>query len=393
MKLLTIAASALYITKQAKASLVSCEVYCSYCEGGPTDPNPNLDCSKVATCACDDVDFCNSKLEQGNWMNKPISDNDHTVLLLDETSSIWYQFEGMRQGQDYTADYVCGMDYDDNTPSAGKWSEASFYKSAGDRAPKDICTKEGKRLLDINNAEKSKDQTRLAKNIRHHIEELWRSHFLDTNAQVDPYLPNWKPYRDIESEYLKGNNSDRRFSYIKFNTKLDIDHYKNKKAIPGSVLDECNYQPGGLTSMLDSVGCVLTNYEHEKNVELWIMSDGQENSSVWFKNKIKSMIENAKSSGKNWKIYFIGLAETKTEEYEIREQAYDELGIDKEKILIFLKNDSGLLFSKYNENGELKSYAEKKWFKDTLTDIKEKKDRFVYRGSDLERERKNGANY
>ena len=123
-------------------------------------------------------------------MNKPISDNDHTVLLLDETSSIWYQFEGMRQGQDYTADYVCGMDYDDNTPSAGKWSEASFYKSAGDRAPKDICTKEGKRLLDINNAEKSKDQTRLAKNIRHHIEEIWRSHFLDTNAQVDPYLPN-----------------------------------------------------------------------------------------------------------------------------------------------------------------------------------------------------------
>jgi len=402
MKLLSVAALGLarLAAIQAKqAQLVSCEVYCAYCDvESDADGNslawntehPTLNCDIVERCNCVDVDFCNAKLEQGNWMSKPFSNDDHTILLLDETSSLWYQWEGFNKNFDLTTNFIC--------EKAPMMKDGNSFLRGFDQV--EFCNPQSNAQQELKyyKLDRDAEQVRYTANIRHHIEEIWRAHFLDTADTGN----NWYNSTNCPSCFTpvaESQPSDRRFTYAKFNTVMDIDHYKNKDAIPGSVLDECNYNPGGLTSMYDSLGCVLSNYKFERSVELFIMSDGQENSSKHFaKNgdysKLQKLIKNAigkdydEASGQNlnWKIYFIGLAETKEEEFTIREKIYDDFGkINelKENVLIMMKHDDGLKIKdvRYNEQGKLRQYSEDKFeWKDLMRRKTDEEGRFKIMG-------------
>lgn len=117
MKQKFIISSIFAATATAQQFLLSCEIYCAYCEEDTILSSPN---SKVFihddniacnngwhhSCNCNQVDECNARLDQGNWDVSPLSNDDHTILLLDESSSLNWNYQGNR-GADMTSVFFC----------------------------------------------------------------------------------------------------------------------------------------------------------------------------------------------------------------------------------------------------------------------------------------------
>ena len=108
--------------------------------------------------------------------------------------------------------------------------------------------------------------------------------------------------RDQKKMKIKGS----LFSYWTFSEKVQL----IVNDIPLENIEEIKkYDRGGATALNDAIGMAIqqkTNSEDNKDITLFIITDGHENSSQMFSQKdIKELTEDVQKNY-NWKIVFIG---------------------------------------------------------------------------------------
>lgn len=137
-------------------------------------------------------------------------------------------------------------------------------------------------------------------------------YILDASGSMDSLREDARGGFNAYIEDIKKSLAEEnvRFSLTTFNTK-DRPVYTDRPLNEVNSLTKHDYRPDGGTALLDAVARVLlrrdTTVRPEDKVLVIIMTDGEENSSVEFKNRqiVKEMIENREGRG-NWTITLAG---------------------------------------------------------------------------------------
>jgi hypothetical protein len=104
-----------------------------------------------------------------------------------------------------------------------------------------------------------------------------------------------------DQQNLKKDNTT--FTFIRFNTNFTVE-YDKLPLDKIKLLTSDNYRPSGGTALYDAIGYGINKYSNDENVCMFIVTDGEENSSKEFTHeKISSFIEKKKK--KNWNFIYL----------------------------------------------------------------------------------------
>ena len=157
------------------------------------------------------------------------------------------------------------------------------------------------------------------------------------------------------TDEFKSSASDSRFNLIQFNDQVE-QTWTNLKSDKIETLNDENYIPFGATALFDAIGQTLnkkikflTTKRKPRKVIIAIITDGRENSSLEYSQKvIKDLI--AKCSGSlSWKILFFGANQDAVLEG-------DQIGIDKEFCKNIKFSRSGMLSAFQSIKGEILNF-------------------------------------
>lgn len=113
-----------------------------------------------------------------------------------------------------------------------------------------------------------------------------------------------KCIEEMKSMKVDGEETEPSFIYYTFSDNLSNEtKFENLNDIDVTKL---NYNPGGGTALLDSIGKILDKYKNKTNVIMFIFTDGHENMSREYSySTIQKMTKDYKKE-KNWQFKFIG---------------------------------------------------------------------------------------
>jgi len=103
---------------------------------------------------------------------------------------------------------------------------------------------------------------------------------------------------------LVGEETPPKFSYYTFSTILSLSiGFDSIKDVDVDIL---HYEPGGCTALLDAIGDILKKHEHERDVILFINTDGEENTSRKYSTETikKNLINYQTNNG--WIVHYLG---------------------------------------------------------------------------------------
>jgi len=110
----------------------------------------------------------------------------------------------------------------------------------------------------------------------------------------------------LDSNRTKEEDEDHhpKFSLIKFNTVTKLQEYESVETAPR--LTNENYSPNNMTALYDALGETLENYKEENDNIMVILTDGEENSSrKWTQKMIQEKIKKF-TEEKGWIFHYLG---------------------------------------------------------------------------------------
>jgi len=110
----------------------------------------------------------------------------------------------------------------------------------------------------------------------------------------------------LDSNRTKEEDEDYhpKFSLIKFNTVTKLQEYESVETAPR--LTNENYSPNNMTALYDALGETLENYKEENDNIMVILTDGEENSSrKWTQKMIQEKIKMF-TDEKGWIFHYLG---------------------------------------------------------------------------------------
>merc|ERR1712038_1379523 len=110
----------------------------------------------------------------------------------------------------------------------------------------------------------------------------------------------------LDSNRTKEEDEDHhpKFSLIKFNTVTKLQEYESVETAPR--LTNENYSPNNMTALYDALGETLENYKEENDNIMVILTDGEENSSrKWTQKMIQEKIKMF-TEEKGWIFHYLG---------------------------------------------------------------------------------------
>mgnify|MGYP006432984195 CR=1 FL=1 len=110
--------------------------------------------------------------------------------------------------------------------------------------------------------------------------------------------------KEMKEMKVEGEEEEPSFIYYTFSNNLSEELvYENLSDIN---VTELKYRPEGSTSLLDSMGKIMTKYKDKNDVIIFIFTDGEENTSNRYSySNIKEMTNEYKEK-KSWQFKFIG---------------------------------------------------------------------------------------
>lgn len=110
----------------------------------------------------------------------------------------------------------------------------------------------------------------------------------------------------LDTNRTKESDEDQfpRFTLVKFNTITKLQEFDSVETAPE--LTNNNYSPANMTALYDALGETLENYETEKNNIMVIITDGAENSSKkWTQKMVQNKIK-LFTDEKGWIFHYLG---------------------------------------------------------------------------------------
>jgi uncharacterized protein YegL len=94
------------------------------------------------------------------------------------------------------------------------------------------------------------------------------------------------------------------FTFVTFSDNVEVVFFKKPLSEVQTITDN-DYKPTGSTALFDAIGLTINKFEHDKDVLMVIVTDGQENASKRYKRKeIFDMV--SKHKGKNgWNFIYL----------------------------------------------------------------------------------------
>jgi len=110
----------------------------------------------------------------------------------------------------------------------------------------------------------------------------------------------------LDSNRTKEEDEDHfpKFSMVKFNTVTKLQEFDSVESAPR--LSEYDYNPSNMTALYDALGETMMNYESESDNIMVILTDGEENSSrKWTQKMIQEKIKYF-TEEKGWIFHYLG---------------------------------------------------------------------------------------
>lgn len=111
-----------------------------------------------------------------------------------------------------------------------------------------------------------------------------------------------------------------QFSLVTFDDNANVMSSEEISSAVG--LTSSNFNPNGGTALYDALGCTLSALENEEQNMLYLVTDGEENSSSLFTSEaVKTLVDQVLDEGL-WEMAFIG-------SHESSEETAERLGINR----------------------------------------------------------------
>jgi len=93
------------------------------------------------------------------------------------------------------------------------------------------------------------------------------------------------------------------FTFVTFSDNVETVYFKRPLFLAKNITED-DYKTSGSTSLFDAIGLTINKFEHDKDVIMVIVTDGQENASRKYNRKeVVDMIAKYKNNG--WKFIYL----------------------------------------------------------------------------------------
>lgn len=98
--------------------------------------------------------------------------------------------------------------------------------------------------------------------------------------------------------------NDASFTFVTFSDNVETKFFKQPISSAKNITDS-DYQTTGSTALYDAIGLTITKFEHDKNVLMVIVTDGQENASKKFNRKEVFDMVNKHKGVNGWNFIYL----------------------------------------------------------------------------------------